>query len=1316
MHGFQHESPKRLRSNDQKAELCDERNLRIDRHGESDDTSDPNEIEKHSHASFKGKAHRNLEFRCHVHNSSGSNITLSPGVEEGRNVSHWTGSSARTSKAEDSMFDSFGHGIHAIGGSGLSPMLPGPVRRAMTLKPSRSGNYDSCESFVSSISATSSPSSFSRDGGGSSMYAHELSREEEEEDAQSFQKASDEHPASRHESDREQVNGPDSFGTRTKTAIQLFQDSRPNSPDSLDDSNKLVFDEGEEEDNHPCGSGHDLQVGTVHIGDGPSDRNTRYPRHNWRGRSHGQEGDVDPHLVRLENSFSVDYISDTEDDSVSQPSSCERPGRSGRSSHSSSAWSLPIPPAERCESPDDFLTSGVPGRLLSYSSHRLSRESTPGRGSGAAGGLFGNGSTEGSGGEISPVSMNRSFDSRDGDGGDQYCSSASSSPRHPGHSIFSDLIRAASDSQLLSDEERSGANDMEPHAHRSPAPERCVRGWASCGSSPVKALPETPSGSSFPELRQAVGSRQSGLFWDARSRQGIASHPNKTFAARSPALGRSLPSMSSNSSMGTPARHIGSMSKRTNDNSPNQKSSSSSFARSCSPVSRSAEGHARQEVPHTVKRRSSSARSPHRPSPVNAESGPPASLLNRSRSSSFDHGVPSASPSRETEEEGQHPARGLSLNMGQGSEEMAWTGVGKRSRSPRCVSPRYGSHVSPDTEAGNDDEESPLDAHNSSIASSVDSSGSRRPLPDQSAFDSNHLNTSHHSTGSHQSPVCPPTPDRSPQYLYDGAEVEQETGGRGGGIFDSDKNVAPAPAMRRVNSLIDTKVLASSMDAPHEWEDSSPTARRGHEEDVVFYRDFINEGLMGSGTFAEVFRVSLRNDRSQTFAIKKSRRKFRSRKDRETLLNEVRIMQIVGAQPCKHIIQFYRAWQEDSFFYVQIELAERGTLKDMMTVFANQRKRIDDRTMLRILHGVAAGLEHIHNCHVVHLDIKPPNVLIGLDGTLKIGDFGIAMQAGGGADEAHEGDTRYLPEELLNSSERHPSADMFSLGLTLYELCQVPEMDVLPYGGSLWHDLREGKGVDFSSPAEGGRQEDLCAIIHACMSPDPTHRPSASDILNHPAVTNLDLSTPCPALCGASVQAPSPIIFRSGSFCPIGSSDTNGGASLLINTAHTPSMEEEEDRNMSTPLMGASYNTLLFRILSPPTELMGDAHSDHYSHHQQHSSGWGGSGEKGHHHGHDSSDMETTSDHREEAVSALASANCFTPSSHSNSPTRSFFWARGGNTPTAEYASASSNTPSQQGPLLSGGTPSTAAYRNPSPRTGVKKKGGRPRGPIRKVN
>jgi serine/threonine protein kinase len=204
---------------------------------------------------------------------------------------------------------------------------------------------------------------------------------------------------------------------------------------------------------------------------------------------------------------------------------------------------------------------------------------------------------------------------------------------------------------------------------------------------------------------------------------------------------------------------------------------------------------------------------------------------------------------------------------------------------------------------------------------------------------------------------------------------------------------------RKVHALNESKIII-------QFEDFVP-----RRDEIKFYRDFDSSTLIGSGAFADVYRVKEKGfgkfDNCKFCAVKKFRRQFRSYKDREFILNEVRIMTLLNENCCcPHVISLYRAWQEDGYIYVQTELAERGTLKDFLHFMKNSRLNIPDQTVWKVTHDVASGLKHIHSFDLVHLDIKPANLLIHRNGTIMIGDFGMAMKIGP-AKDGHEGDTRY---------------------------------------------------------------------------------------------------------------------------------------------------------------------------------------------------------------------------------------------------------------------------------------------------------------------
>jgi hypothetical protein len=253
-----------------------------------------------------------------------------------------------------------------------------------------------------------------------------------------------------------------------------------------------------------------------------------------------------------------------------------------------------------------------------------------------------------------------------------------------------------------------------------------------------------------------------------------------------------------------------------------------------------------------------------------------------------------------------------------------------------------------------------------------------------------------------------------------------------GNLLGSSLNIYKTLAITRQNSLLENKVLLT--------QDENDNLNQ-QERIICFQRDFENQGLLGAGTFAEVYKVKRKTgeDKKTIYAIKKSRRQFRSKRDREWLMSEVVMMKLLGNGHCPYVVPFIRAWQEDSFFYVQMGYAERGTLKEYLVhmgsskhyhqlrrknhsndsssrssslasysaITPNPHIVVHDSTIWRVIHDVVVGLEHIHTSGIVHLDIKPANLLITERGCIQIGDFGMAAHIGS-REDGHEGDTRWV--------------------------------------------------------------------------------------------------------------------------------------------------------------------------------------------------------------------------------------------------------------------------------------------------------------------
>lgn len=430
-----------------------------------------------------------------------------------------------------------------------------------------------------------------------------------------------------------------------------------------------------------------------------------------------------------------------------------------------------------------------------------------------------------------------------------------------------------------------------------------------------------------------------------------------------------------------------------------------------------------------------------------------------------------------------------------------------------------------------------------------------RPLPDPSAFDGHQHQHQQHPLRQHPSLspgtpclyVCPPTPQRTPNWQQ---QQQQQTSSSpmvmmtGTPYSSSSSSVldlrdfpsgsgtplglGPLPLplthshhphghhphghhhrghipLHRQNSLGDTKVLlAQEDDGEGEGDDLRPSGTGSGSSGTsrCCYADFEVDGRIGDGNFAEVFAVRLRNG-GVPFAVKKMKQQFRSRRGREHLLGEVTVMKTLGRAHCAHLLPFVQAWQEDGYFYVQLGLARGGCLKALVSRCAAEGVLLPEGTLWHVLHDVAVGLAHVHACGIVHLDIKPANLLLS-DGLVMIADFGMAAAAGS-AEDGLEGDTRYMAPELLEyTAPRLPSADLFSLGLSLYEMAYDQQRLLggaggigLPAEGPQWRDLREGRIPPLHRPAA------LLALMHALLSPRPEGRPTASEVLRVQEVDQL---------------------------------------------------------------------------------------------------------------------------------------------------------------------------------------------------------------------
>ncbi|KAG9397520.1 Protein kinase domain [Carpediemonas membranifera] len=253
-----------------------------------------------------------------------------------------------------------------------------------------------------------------------------------------------------------------------------------------------------------------------------------------------------------------------------------------------------------------------------------------------------------------------------------------------------------------------------------------------------------------------------------------------------------------------------------------------------------------------------------------------------------------------------------------------------------------------------------------------------------------------------------------------------------------------------------------------------PTINLGTRQSI-FFTQFSDASDIGEGTFSKLYSAVWTLD-GKRYSIKRTRYKISSDHTMlERFISEIRASSLPHSHKC--LLSLKQAWVEDDYAYLQYDLCE---------AFVRHQVAMPEQEIWKVYKEIKAGLTHLHRYGIVHLDVKPDNIL-RLGSTYVLGDFGQSVTIGSAPVVSDAG---YIALEVMQGLPVQPSADTFSLGLTLLEL--QTGLDV-PESGVMWHYLRS-PGFDW-----------------------PGDRPS-------PALENLIRSMLNPVECRARLR---PALFRS---------------------------------------------------------------------------------------------------------------------------------------------------------------------------------------------
>jgi serine/threonine-protein kinase len=200
-----------------------------------------------------------------------------------------------------------------------------------------------------------------------------------------------------------------------------------------------------------------------------------------------------------------------------------------------------------------------------------------------------------------------------------------------------------------------------------------------------------------------------------------------------------------------------------------------------------------------------------------------------------------------------------------------------------------------------------------------------------------------------------------------------------------------------------------------------------------------------------------------------------------------------------NVIRVYDVGEDGDRPFIAMEYVDGETLADMLA----RRGPLPPEDVVELGVQACRGLAAAHEAGLVHRDVKPQNLLLGRDGLLKLGDFGVAFGT-----EATRlttagtvlGTAAYLAPEQARGEDVTAAADVYALGAVLYELLTGRP----PRNPESLAEL--GRPAEIAPPA--GAPPALSKIVMRCLAADPEDRPpSAAELARELAASSPEART-----------------------------------------------------------------------------------------------------------------------------------------------------------------------------------------------------------------
>nr|XP_024654395.1 serine/threonine-protein kinase Nek1-like [Maylandia zebra] len=241
---------------------------------------------------------------------------------------------------------------------------------------------------------------------------------------------------------------------------------------------------------------------------------------------------------------------------------------------------------------------------------------------------------------------------------------------------------------------------------------------------------------------------------------------------------------------------------------------------------------------------------------------------------------------------------------------------------------------------------------------------------------------------------------------------------------------------------------------------------------------------IGEGSFGKAILVKSK-DHGHQYVIKEIGISGMSSKERQESRKEVAVLANMSHP---NIVQYKESFEEGGCLYIVMDYCEGGDLFKKI----NSQKGVlfSEAQILDWFVQICLALKHVHDRKILHRDIKSQNIFLTKDGTVQLGDFGIARVLNSTVELARTciGTPYYLSPEICENKPYNNKSDIWALGCVLYEMCTLKHAFEAGNMKNLVLKIIRGS----YPPVSCHYSQELRSLLAQLFKRDPRERPSVT--------------------------------------------------------------------------------------------------------------------------------------------------------------------------------------------------------------------------------